>query len=363
MPATDTLRAHLCYSPRTQWVESAAPFSPSFTSDVRDEKPFGENFTLENFIINKKNFFPLAIAREITKPQKEPSYNPIVYYGKSGSGKTHLLRAVANALSKIYGYRAVFYCNMAEFIQRGEHGGIDEYQAYLVDDIHSFASDPSLQKKMLVFLDACLYAKKQFVCACSDIFYRGLSGSLRSRFRLGLKVELKEPDIDVRMRFAQAQCVLHSLDLSQEHMLLLAQRCAHLHYLANILQKIAAHKKLAQRKIDKQDIENIFQHSSEQSPITPHDIIHQVAAYFSLSPEEITSNKRKSALVFVRQIAMYICREMLGFSYSVIGQFFGGKDHSSVIYNIKKIEKSIVMNKDLHIEITKLKNMFLQKKI
>jgi chromosomal replication initiator protein len=163
------------------------------------------------------------------------------------------------------------------------------------------------------------------------------------------------------MRFAQAQCALHSIDIAQEHMLLLVKRCEHLRYLAGVLLKIAAYKKLTQREIARQDIEKILQHSGEHSPLTPHDIIRQVAEYFSLPPEELTGNKRKTALVFARQMAMYLCREILAASYPVLGQIFGGKDHSTVIYGIKKIEKYIAAHKNAHMEITKIKNMCLQR--
>jgi len=346
--------------------QPAAPLSPFTPSNVRGKKPFGDDFTLDNFIVNRKNFFPLAVAREITKPQKEPSYNPLVYYGKSGSGKTHILRAMANELSDAWDYHAIFYGNIAELIQefeqRGNSSASERYQAYFLDDIHLFANDFSLQEKFIVFLDACLYGKKQFVCACSESLasHRGLLESLRSRLELGLKVELKNPDIDVRMRFVQAQCILHDIHLSREHMLLLTRRCEHLRYLSGVLLKIAAYKKLTQREIEKQDIEKILQHAGGQRTVTPHDIIRRVASHFSLPPEEITGNKRNPSLVLARQMAMYLCRAILGTSYPAIGQIFNGKDHTTVIYSIKKIEKFLVTHKDAHTEITKLKNMCSQ---
>jgi chromosomal replication initiator protein len=355
------------YLARRQHAASAAPGSPLPAQSVSMEKPFGELCTLERFIINKKNFFPLAVAREVAKAQREPTYNPLVYYGKSGSGKTHLLRAIANELSAAYNYRAVYYGNTATLIQeseqRGTVAGIDRYLAYCIDDIHLFANNFPLQEKLLVFLDACLYGKKQFVCACSGPLasHRGFSESLRSRLELGLIVELKNPDIDVRMRFAQVQCAAHGFILAREHLLLLAQHCEHLRYLSGVLLKIAAYAKLTQREIATQDIEKILKNSGEHSPVTPQHIIHRVAEYFSLPLEEITGNKRKPALVFARQTAMYLCREILGTSYPVLGQIFGGKDHSTVMYGIKKIEKYIVEHKNAHTEITELTNLCLQR--
>ena len=344
MPVQDALRAHLT---RRQHAGPSAG---------------GEQFSLERFIINKKNFFPLAVAREVAKGQRKPTYNPLVYYGQSGSGKTHLLRAIANELSEVYGDRAVFYGNTAQCIQENELRE-NGYQVYCFDDIHLFANKFPLQEKLLVILDACLYGKKQVVCACSGplVSHRGLSENLRSRLELGLIVELKNPDIDVRMRFAQAQCALHGIALTREHLLLLARRCEHLRYLAGVLLKIAACEKLTQRETATQEIERILNNSNEFSPVTPQRIIRRVAEYFSLPLEEITGNKRKPALVFARQTAMYLCREMLGTSYPVLGQIFGGKDHSTVMYGIKKIEKYMLTHKNAHTEMTELTNLCTQR--
>ena len=351
------------YCFRPQHVKSAVSTS---LPGAWQEKPCGAKFMLENFIGNKKNFLPLALAREIIKPQQKPSYNPLIYYGKSGSGKTHLLQAIANALSNTYDYRAIFYGNIKKFIQKceqaGNNFGIDQYQAYCVDDIHLIANNFTLQEKLIGLLDACLYGKKQFVGACSEslAFHKGLSESLRSRLELGLMVHLKNPDMDVRMRFTQAQCFLHGMHISQEHMLLLAQRCEHLRHLSDVLLKIAAYKKRTQREITTQDIEKILRNSGKHSPLTPQDIIRRVAAHFALSPEVLTGNKRKPALVFARQTAMYLCREILGTSYPVLGQIFGGKDHSTIIYSIKKIEKYLVAHKNAHTKMTELKDICTQ---
>jgi chromosomal replication initiator protein len=355
------------YQARQQHARSSASFALPAAKNARQHTAFGENFTLKRFLINKKNFFPLAVAREVAKPQKEPSYNPLVYYGKSGCGKTHLLRAIANELSNTYDSHAIFYGALEKFTQECEQqesgSGFDKYQAYCIDDIHLFANNFSSQEKLLGLLNACLQGKKQFVCACSGplVSHRGFSESLRTRLELGIIVELKNPDIDVRMRFAQAQCVAHGVRLAQEHMLLLAQRCEHLRYLSGVMLKIAAYKNLARPEITKQDIEKILKNSGEHSPVTPQDIVRRVAEYFSLSPEEITGNKRTSPLVFARQTAMYLCREIFGLSYPALGQLFGGKDHSTIMYGIKKIEKYIVMHKDAHTKIAELQNMCVQK--
>ena len=375
MPVKDALRAHLterCTAERCTEGELHSRHTPSrIETDMEKacpEKAFGEHFTLDGFLSNKKNFFPLAVAREVISPQKEPKYNPLVYYGKSGSGKTHLLRAIAGELNHSCSSHAVFYGDMSSFIQecdRYENGAIfDPYRAYCIDDIHFFANNASAQAKLLNILDLCLYGKKQFICACSGPLtaHKGFSEQLRSRLELGIIVEVKTPDIDVRMLFAKARCVERGLSLAPEDILFLAQQCAHLRYLSAVLLKISAYNKLTRQEISRQDIKKILKNSGEYTPVEPQDVIRQVAEYFSLSPEEITGKKRTSSLIFARRTAMYLCRKILGTSYPALGQVFGGKNHSTVMYHIKKIEQDLVAHKDTHTTLTKIHTMCVQKK-
>ena len=323
--------------------------------------------SVEHFIHNTKNAFPLALAREAARPQQEPAHNPLIYYGKSGSGKTHLLRAIADALSTLYGRHTVFYGNTAHFLQADarQGNGVDsaKYQAYCLDDLHLCAKNFPLQEKLLCFLDTCQHGKRQVVCTCAGPpgANRDLAESLRSRLERGLIVELKNPDLDVRMRFAQSQCDRQGIDLTREHMLLLARRCEHLRFLSDSLSQIAAHARLAEGTITRQDIEHILKNSGEHGPVTPQDIIRRVAHYFSLPTEEITTKTRKPALVFARQTAMYLCREILGISYPALGQIFGGKDHSTVIYSTKKIKQYILAHKNAHTKITELAQVCMQR--
>ncbi|MDR0466456.1 MAG: chromosomal replication initiator DnaA [Deltaproteobacteria bacterium] len=353
------------YLARRRHARPSTPMLPSTRPRVQTEQSFGEHFTLECFLINKKNFFPLAVAREVAKGHKEPNYNPLIYYGKSGCGKTHLLRAIANELGKIYNDDNIFYGDLSKFIQEHESGAdFSLYQAYCIDDVHLFANNFPAQEKLLQVLNVCLHGKKQFVCACSGSLasHRGFAESLRSRLEQGIIVELKNPDIDVRMRFAQAQCATHGIHPTQEHLLMLAQRCEHLRYLSGVLLKLAAYKKLTQQELTELEIKKILKNSGEHSPITPQDVIRRVAEHFSLSPEDITGNKRTSGLVHARQTAIYLCRQILGVSYPALGKLFGGKDHSTIIYSIKKVEKNLVAHKDAHIKLSELQNLCVQKK-
>ena len=336
------------------------------TSQTRQTKksrqPFGAAFTLDRFIVNKKNFFPLEVAKELLRDQNIKNYNPLVYCGKGGSGKTHVLRALANGLAQLYTDQ-VFCGDAASFIDACENKNtnLQDYKAYCIDDIHSLSNSHLAQQKMVALLDACLDDKRQVICTCTGLIssHRAFSENLRSRLEHGLLVELKLPDMDVRLRFARAQCSEHQVDIANDHILLLAQRCTSLRYLSGIILKIAAYQRLVQRRLDNRDIENILSFSGDNTSVTAQHIIAKVAEHYALSPEELLGNSRKTTHVLARQSAMYLCRDLLASSYPALGRIFGGKDHSTVIHSIKKIEQMLVMNKDAHKEITEIKQSCL----
>ena len=318
-------------------------------------------YTLDGFITNNKNAFPLAAARRVADPASGHAYNPFIVCGKSGTGKTHILRALAGALAAAHGGDAVFSGGVDELAAAvAAHGGSAFFrarQALVVDDLQRAARDAALQEQLIRIMDAFLDSRRQMIFACADTLasLRGLSEGLRSRLEVGLVVELKEPDLDVRLRFAQARCRGQGLKLERDHLLLLAQRCAQLRYLSGIVLKVAAFQSLEQRAITTADLENILHGTGDGRPVGPEDIVRTVAEHLKLTPKDILGGKRHPALVRARQIAMYLCREMQGTSYPALGRFFGGKDHSTVVHSIKKVTSLLVSDNDVQHLVTELK--------
>ena len=318
-------------------------------------------YTLDGFITNNKNAFPLAAARRVADPASGHAYNPFIVCGKSGTGKTHILRALTDALSAAHGGDAVFSGGADELAAAvAAHNGPAFFRArqvLVVDDLQRAARDAALQEQLIRIMDAFLDSRRQMIFACADTLasLRGLSEGLRSRLEVGLVVELKEPDLDVRLRFAQARCRGQGLKLDRDHPLLLAQRCAQLRYLSGIILKVAAFQSLEQRAITTADLENILHGTGDGRPVGPEDIVRTVAEHLELAPKDILGGKRHPALVRARQIAMYLCREMQGTSYPALGRFFGGKDHSTVVHSIKKVASLLVSDKDVQHLVTELK--------
>jgi chromosomal replication initiator protein len=345
---------------------------PDSTGTFSQGKNSDPGYTLKNFISNKKNFFPVSVARAILETQKNPLYNPkvycVVFRGNTGNGKTHILRAIADELHQQNNENAVFYGDIENFIyelkKKKKSAKFWEYTSYCIDDIHHCANNSEVQEEISLLFDHCLDTKKQFICSFSShlSLKNGFSPALISRLERSIIAEIKDPDIDVRMRFAQTQCEMHNLDITREQMLLIAQRCEHLCSLSGIILKTAAYRKLIQNRISNQDIEKILNNanSSNHETTTPHYIINCVAEHYSLQTKEIITGGRKKSLVFARHAAIYLCRNLLRVSYPALGRIFGGKDHSTVMYAYKKFEKNILMHTKTHKEITELKNKCLQ---
>ena len=354
----------ICYS-RPPMPPTATFFSAQASGTARSETE-GE-YSLSSFIPNKKNEFPLAAAKEVCNPQSAHSYNPFIVCGKSGTGKTHILRALAAALTEIHGQNNVFSGNADAFAaaldSMGARAFLQSYTAVVVDDMQRMARTAALQEKYIQIIDTCLDTRRQMVFASTipPAALEGLAEGLRSRLEVGLLVDLKEPDIDVRMRFAQARIRQYGVKLDRDHLLLLAQRCANIRHLSGIILKIAAFHSLARRDLTTADLENILRSSGEERPVTADDIISTVSEHTAISVRDILGSRRQPACVRARQTAMFLCRELLGMSYPALGRLFGGKDHSTVIHSIQKIKELMDTHKDMHTTVTELKKKCLSR--
>lgn len=330
-----------------------------------------ENFA--SFITNSKNTFPLAAAREVANPLSNRVYNPFLLCGKNSTGKTHILRAiVAERTHHAHGQpvkpEALFFGDidsLESLLQRHDAVSLrNQYSCLVVDDMQRLAHRTELQENLVKFMDACTDSSAplpthnvQMIFACTGTLssIEGLHEALRSRLEVGLVVELKGADLDVRMRFAQKRCVEYGINVDKSQILLLAQRCTTVRQLSGIILKIQAFHDLVQRDITVADLENILRNTGDERHTLPADIVSTVAVYTGHKVEDILGSKRTPDLVLARQTAMYVCRELLGTSYPVLGKIFGGKDHSTVIHSIKKIKKLLVSNKDAQLMVTELK--------
>ena len=334
--------------------------------------PFGHQFSFDSFLANDKNYFPLASAREVAKAG-QVTYNPFVVCGPSGSGKTHLLKAIANELSRRHGREAVSFGTVEDLnalftaqppdqVYRARENLL-RFEALILDDLGLIKRYPDIQQELILVFDSFYDRKKQLIFASQDKLagYDFLDPTLKSRLEWGLIVNLKQPDLDIRLRFIEQSCKQKKLGLDKEQMLSLAQRFQDFRYLQGILLKLSAFRELVNKDVSSEDFEHILAHteSGNHSALTPEVIIGVVAGEFKLDPKNLKSAKRHHKVVQARQVAMYLCRQLLGISYPALGRVFGGKDHSTVLYGVNKIQELQNVNRDTKNLIQTLKDKCL----
>ncbi len=351
---------------------TSAPAAGQISSTKKIDFPFGHNFTFENFLISKKNYFPLASAKEVTRVDNV-SFNPFVICGKSGSGKTHLLKAIANEISKKVDREKIFLGNVDD-VQNiySVRFGNDSMRArnyffdfdyFFLDDLKQIRKYEHLQQELISIFNNFYENGKQMVFSCTDKLasYDFLDKNLKSRLEWGLIVTLKRPDLEIRASYVQKQCKLKKLPLSKDQILTLSQRFQDFRYLQGIIIKLSAFRELVRKNMDDRDFEHILSNTEEKADetLTPEYVIESVAAHFNLKPSDLTGSKRHKMIAHARQIAMYLCRELLGISYPALGRTFGGKDHSTVLYSVKKIQELQRDDKVLKRVLIDLKNKCL----
>lgn len=318
----------------------------------RIDFPFGQEFTFDSFLINKKNYFPIASAKEVAK-QSGSLFNPFIICGPGGSGKTHLIKSVANEISKNFDYSGIFMGSMDELNSlytirfKGDpfkaRSHMFEYNFLFIDDFHKIREYPHFQQELVNIFNHFYDNKKQMVIACRDkvTSYDFLDENLQSRLGWGLIVTLKEPDLEIRVGFIQNQCRTKRLNLSKEQILTLAQRFTDFRYLQGILLKLFAFKELVKTELTQKDFEHILSNTEEKATddLTPKKIMSVVSEHFNVHVKDLTGSKRHQHIAQARQIAMFLCRQMLNTSYPSLGRAFGGKDHSTVLYSVKKVQQ------------------------
>jgi len=319
-----------------------------------------QNATFETFISNTKHAYILKYLTMLCEKNAKSSYLTLMH-GASGFGKTHLLHAMAHYMQQqsinytLYDTPEQFLDNVDTFIS----SNIISY--IFIDNMHTIKENH--QEKMCQMID--IFSKKNIYCVVAGTDSPNiwpLQSTLRSRFSDAIWLVLPSPDLDIRLQYTHTWCSKHALHISKEHSIFIAQACQNIRKLSGILQQLILQEEFLAHQLTTTDIENILQ-NNETKTLNPQDIIAQVAHYYTLQPQEILQEKRDPKRVQARYIAMFLCRELLGHSYPSIGRSFAGKDHSTVMYGIRKIKQLQLSNKDIDNDIQQLTKQCLRKNI
>lgn len=317
-------------------------------------------YTFENFIVGPSNSFAHAAAKAVAEEQTK-AYNPLFIYGESGLGKTHLLYAIRHEIQRKHpDYNIVFVRGndfMNELITAIQMGrNIDFREKYrsadlfLMDDIQIIAGKNSTQEEFFHTFNTLYEAQKQIVFTSdrppSEMYT--LADRLRTRFESGLLADIQPPDYETRTAIIKTKSLQLGLILSDSVIDYIAENMtSNVRQLEGAIKKIRAHRDLDNMKdsditvtIVSKIIKDMFKEKTAYIP-TPDDIIEETAKYYSLTSADLKGQSRTRNTTLARQIAMYQIRRLTNLSLQDIGAMFEGRDHSTVLTSIKKIENNM----------------------
>lgn len=321
--------------------------------------------TFDNFIVGSSNKFAHAAALAVAN-NPGGAYNPLFIHGNSGLGKTHLLNAICNEIKRnnpganiISTTGEDFTNELVHYLAHAPKNMMDFHNKYrnadvlLVDDIQFIAGKESTQEEFFHTFNAIAKAGNQIVLT-SDTPPKEiatLDDRLRNRFEWGLTADIQPPDIETRMAIIKTKAENLGLKLSNEVVQYIAQRLKdNIRQLEGTVKKMNAFVTMqgmptsistAQAAIKDIMVDN------QPQPITVDRIINEVARTYGVSPEEIRSKKQDASTVEMRQMSIYIVRELTGMSTNAIGKEFGGKNHTTILYNLSQFEDKLKSRSDL----------------
>ena len=337
-------------------------------------------YTFDNFVVGNSNKFAHAGALSVAEnPGK--MYNPLFLYGDSGLGKTHLMHAIGNYIVK-NSNKKVLYVTSEQFIQdfiktnrkdeddsnfnyvdffKNKYRNID---VLIIDDIQYLGGATKTQQEFFHTFNNLYNDSKQIIISSdrSPKDLKVLEDRLRTRFTWGLEVNIFPPDFELRSQIVRKKIIAEKLekDIPDDVIEYIAANTGtNVRELEGAITRLIAYSSMMGSADITLDLavdalkDTVSKGIGEKNDV--HRIQKIVSEYFSISVEDIRSKKRSSNISFPRQIAMYLCRVMTNESFPKIGLEFGGKDHTTVMHSVEKIEKEIRVNKDLANIIEKLK--------
>lgn len=323
-------------------------------------------FTFDTFIVGSSNKFAHAASLAVaTNPGR--AYNPLFIYGNSGLGKTHLLYAIRNEIHKNNPEKDIVYVKGEDFTNEliealMKKSNIEFRQKYrksdvlLVDDIQFIGGKDATQEEFFHTFNTLYEAKSQIVLTSDrpPKEIKTLEDRLRSRFESGLIADIQPPDFETRIAIIRRKAELLQIDLPDDVIEYIATRLkTNIRQLEGVVKKLKAKNQLYGDKVTiniaQKTISEIL-NNDQPPPLTVEMIIEEVARNFGLTSDDIRSSKRNSNISNARQIAVYAVREITGMSMNLIGDEFGGRDHSTIVYALKQIEKN--MEKDPKLKST-----------
>ena len=333
------------------------------------------SYTFDSFVVGQSNMVAHAASVAVAEfPGEE--YNPLYIYGGSGLGKTHLMQSIAHHILKNDPGARVLYVTFEKFLNDyvtslNSNSSISDFRekyrnvdVLLIDDIQFISKKESTQEELFHTFNSLRESGKQIVISSDRIPKEidNLEERLRTRFEQGLTVDIGLPDYETRMAILRKKEEMAGYNIDNEVINYIATHIkSNIRDLEGALTKVVAFSRITSRPIGLDMAEEALQ--DKINPDTPQEIslpfiLDMVSAHFGISSADILSKKKDAEIVYPRQIFMYLARKMTDHPLDKIGLFLGGRDHSTVLYGKRKIEKQLLSDTALQSTIE-----VLQKKI
>ena len=366
------------FSPAPQVVEEEPVFTPQVVTPsepmgpVEGSSRLNPRYTFETFVQGESNRFAYAAAFAVAEvPAK--AYNPLFIYGNSGLGKTHLLHAIGNYVQQYWPNKRVRYVSSEvftnDFINAIQTNTSFTFQAkyrqvdvLLIDDIQFLQGKKETQDSFFATFNALHEQGKQVVIT-SDVspsLLNGFDERMTSRFGWGLMTDIQAPELETRIAILRKKAESDKIRIGDEILDYMAARISsNIRELEGALIRVTAFAALNRTSIDMNLVQAVLKDivplGEDGNTIAPMEIVRTVADYFKLTQEELFGKSRSQAIVIARQIAMYLCREKTTMSLPKIGALFGGRDHTTVMYAIKKVSDLMSERRYIYNQVTDIR--------
>lgn len=340
-----------------------------------DRPPIQSNlnsrYTFDNFIKGESNQLARAAASAVANNPGGTSFNPLVLYGGTGLGKTHLIQAIGNSAMTNGKAKRVMYISSekftVDFVNAIQGDRISDFSSYyrsmdilIVDDIQFFSGKEKTQDNFFHTFNELHQAGKQIVLTSDrpPKELKGLDDRLLSRFQWGLTADIQLPDLETRIAILRKKSEDDNIDLPQDVVECIAANVTtNIRELEGCLISLLAKASLEGREINVELARDVLRLvvGDIRSPITIEEIQRVVCEYFSIPEDLVRAKTRKQEVVNARQIAMYLAKELTNSSLKTIGLHFGGRDHSTVIHAYQSVEDQMKLDQKFQANVQQIR--------
>jgi len=355
---------HLVASPPPPATEATQPGTSRASGTVR----LDPKFTFDSFVAAPSNRLALAAAQTVAETPGR-AYNPLFIYGASGLGKTHLLHAIGNWVVQNYPRHRVLYVTTETFL----NDFVDamrskttiafkrhyrECDVLLIDDVQFMQNKEGLQEELFHTYNTLHGEGKQIVLTSDrpPKSIETLEDRLRSRLLSGLMAEIDPPDLETRLAILRTKASNENVELPDDVGEFIATNVKdNIRELEGALTRVSAFASLSQEPISLELAQLVLSDlGAETKVITPDMILSAVSEHYGLSIDDLVGPRRARPLVTARHVAIYLTRNLTDYSYPMIGKVFGGRDHSTCISAVEKIEGQMKLRRQLYEQVTAL---------